>query len=182
MTLYSFFRLFGHAHLVFVKGLLGLALFGLCWRLSYRQSAKLFATVLVALAAMAAANYRFYLRPELLGLLFFVIVLSLLAEFRAGGKRHYLLAYVPPHNFYILLLQRDFDMGIRRMPDLQKDGWRIVFADGKVVLLGRPLQAARLALHRLRQWDARSATGVDLPISNSSHIARRIRKACRREP
>lgn len=41
--------------------------------------------------------------------------------------------------------------------------------------------AARLALHRLRQWDARSANGVDVLIANSSHVARRIRKAWRRE-
>jgi hypothetical protein len=95
VTLYSFFRLFGYAHLVFVKGLLGLALFGLCWRLAYRQSTDLFATALVALAAMAAANFRFYLRPELFGLFFFVIVLSLLAEFRAGGRLRYMLACAP---------------------------------------------------------------------------------------
>jgi hypothetical protein len=95
VTLYSFFRLLGHSHLVFVKGLLGLALFGLCWRLAYRQSANLFAAALVSLCAMAVANFRFYLRPELFGLLFFVIVLGLLTEFRASGRRRYLLACVP---------------------------------------------------------------------------------------
>lgn len=41
--------------------------------------------------------------------------------------------------------------------------------------------AVRLALHRLRQWDARSANGVDVLIANSFHVARRIRKAYRRE-
>ncbi|MFZ1907582.1 MAG: glycosyltransferase [Burkholderiales bacterium] len=41
--------------------------------------------------------------------------------------------------------------------------------------------AARLALHRLRQWDVRSANGVDAFVANSSHVARRIRKAYRRE-
>ena len=41
--------------------------------------------------------------------------------------------------------------------------------------------AARLALHRLRQWDVRSANGVDVFVANSSHVARRIRKAYRRE-
>jgi glycosyltransferase involved in cell wall biosynthesis len=41
--------------------------------------------------------------------------------------------------------------------------------------------AARLALHRLRQWDARTANGVDVLIANSLHVARRIRKAYRRE-
>ena len=95
VTLYSFFHLVGQGNLVFVKGLLGLALFGLCWRLAYRQSENLFATVLVALAAMVTANFRFYLRPELFGLIFFFIVLSLLVEFRAGGRWGYLLACVP---------------------------------------------------------------------------------------
>ncbi|MGA7984687.1 MAG: hypothetical protein WCA01_05855, partial [Burkholderiales bacterium] len=32
LTLYGLLHLVGHAHLVFVKGLLGLALFGLCLR------------------------------------------------------------------------------------------------------------------------------------------------------
>ncbi|MGH8746293.1 MAG: hypothetical protein ACREUK_07370 [Burkholderiales bacterium] len=94
-ALYAFFRLVGQDHLVFVKGLLGLVLFGLCWRLAYRLSANLFAAVFVALAAMTAVNFRFYLRPELFGLFLFVIVLSLLAEFRAGGRWRYLLACIP---------------------------------------------------------------------------------------
>jgi glycosyltransferase involved in cell wall biosynthesis len=41
--------------------------------------------------------------------------------------------------------------------------------------------AARVALHRLRQWDARTAAGVDVFIANSAHVARRIRKTYRRE-
>lgn len=41
--------------------------------------------------------------------------------------------------------------------------------------------AARLALHRLRLWDARSANGVDVLLANSAHVARRIRKAYRRD-
>ena len=40
---------------------------------------------------------------------------------------------------------------------------------------------ARLTLHRLRQWDARSANGVDVFLANSEHVARRIRKAYGRE-
>lgn len=39
----------------------------------------------------------------------------------------------------------------------------------------------RLALHYMRTWDARSANGVDRFIANSHYIARRIRKAYRRE-
>jgi glycosyltransferase involved in cell wall biosynthesis len=41
--------------------------------------------------------------------------------------------------------------------------------------------AARLALHRLRQWDVRTANGVDVFLANSAHVAGRIRKAYRRE-
>src|SRR6267378_3998003 len=40
--------------------------------------------------------------------------------------------------------------------------------------------AARLVLHRLRQWDVRSANGVDVFLANSAHVARRISKAYRR--
>jgi len=38
---------------------------------------------------------------------------------------------------YILLTWRDFNEGIRRMPHIRDDGWHVVFADQKVVLLGR---------------------------------------------
>ncbi len=41
--------------------------------------------------------------------------------------------------------------------------------------------AARLSLHRLRAWDARSANGVDVFVANSAHVAGRIRKAYGRE-
>ena len=40
---------------------------------------------------------------------------------------------------------------------------------------------ARLALHRLRLWDVRTANGVDVFLADSAHVARRIRKAYRRE-
>ena len=40
---------------------------------------------------------------------------------------------------------------------------------------------ARVALHRLRQWDTRTANGVDSFLANSRYVARRIRKAYRRE-
>ena len=41
--------------------------------------------------------------------------------------------------------------------------------------------AARFTLNRLRKWDVRSASGVDVLIANSSHVAGRIRKAYGRE-
>ena len=40
---------------------------------------------------------------------------------------------------------------------------------------------ARLLLHRLRGWDARTALGVDVFIANSNYIADRIRKVYRRD-
>ena len=40
---------------------------------------------------------------------------------------------------------------------------------------------ARWLLHRLRTWDVRSSTGVDVFVANSSYIADRIRKAYRRK-
>jgi glycosyltransferase involved in cell wall biosynthesis len=40
---------------------------------------------------------------------------------------------------------------------------------------------ARRLLHKLRIWDARTAAGVDCFVANSRYIARRIRKAYRRE-
>ncbi len=45
--------------------------------------------------------------------------------------------------------------------------------------LGRGLKSiyARWLLSRLRQWDVRTAPGVDIFIANSNYIARRIRKA-----
>ncbi|WP_323991513.1 glycosyltransferase [Nguyenibacter sp. L1] len=40
---------------------------------------------------------------------------------------------------------------------------------------------ARWLLHRLRNWDVRSAAGVDVFVANSSYIKRRIRKVYRRD-
>ncbi|WP_428374970.1 glycosyltransferase [Lichenicoccus sp.] len=40
---------------------------------------------------------------------------------------------------------------------------------------------ARLLLHRLRGWDARTALGVDVFVANSNYIADRVRKVYRRE-
>jgi hypothetical protein len=85
----------GRDRLVFASGALGLALFGLAWRLAYRLTASFHVSLLVALAAMATANYRHYLRPELFALIFTLLVLSLLVEFRAGGRWRYLLGCVP---------------------------------------------------------------------------------------
>ncbi len=49
------------------------------------------------------------------------------------------------------------------------------------LLRGAKAAAARLMLHYIRGWDARSATGVDHFIANSTYIARRIQKVYRRD-
>lgn len=41
--------------------------------------------------------------------------------------------------------------------------------------------AARGSLRRLRRWDARSASGVDVMLANSGHVAERIRRVYGRE-
>ena len=57
--------------------------------------------------------------------------------------------------------------------DLQND------YQARIPLLLRPLWS--LAMHGLRQWDTASAGRLDAIAANSSHIARRIRRAWRRE-
>jgi hypothetical protein len=85
----------GYENLIFVKGALGLALFGLSYRLSHRLTGSFAVSVFVSLAAMATANFRHFLRPELFGVLFTLIVLSLLHEYKTSGKRRYLLGTLP---------------------------------------------------------------------------------------
>src|SRR2546430_2735490 len=38
---------------------------------------------------------------------------------------------------HVLLLWPEFDEGIRKMPTIRQDGWRIAFADHRMVLLSR---------------------------------------------
>ena len=84
--------------------------------------------------------YRFYprLRPaidsriDVYGERYFIYVEGLSSDEQA--LRKFLERY---RVGYMLLLRPDFDGGIRRMSRLNKDGWRIIFADHKVVLLGR---------------------------------------------
>jgi hypothetical protein len=85
----------GRDRLVLANGALGLILFGLAWRLSFRLTAGFIASLLVALAVMATVNYRHYLRPELFALIFTLIVLGLLVEYRSGRRWRHLLACTP---------------------------------------------------------------------------------------
>jgi hypothetical protein len=95
LAFYLLDRQLGSAHLLFVQGLLGLALFGLAYRLAHRLTRSFAASLLIALASLVTSNYRFYLRPELFALIFTALVLNLLVEYRLTGKRRYLVACAP---------------------------------------------------------------------------------------
>lgn len=95
VVLYVLHDRLGYENLLFVKGLLGLALFGLSYRLSHRLTGSFMASLLVSLFAMAVANFRHFLRPELFALLFTVILLNLLVEYQSGQKWRYLLGCGP---------------------------------------------------------------------------------------
>ena len=95
VALYLLDRGLGSDRLVFASGAIGLAVFALAWRLAFRLTKAFFASLALALAFMAAVNYRHYLSPELLALLFSLALLSLLVEYRSSGKWRYLLACAP---------------------------------------------------------------------------------------
>ncbi|HEX7052596.1 MAG TPA: hypothetical protein VF211_01525 [Burkholderiales bacterium] len=82
----------GHERVIFAKGLLGLALFGLAYRLSHRLTGSFPLAVPLSVAALIVANFRFRLRPELFALLFALLLLNLLAEYRERRNPWYLVA------------------------------------------------------------------------------------------
>jgi len=85
----------GYDRLLIVKGLLGLGLFALCYRLARRLTDDTVIAILLALAAMVVANYRHFLRPETLAMLFLVVQLNLLVEYELTGRRRVLAWLVP---------------------------------------------------------------------------------------
>ncbi len=95
VLLYFLVNQLGINALVFVKGVLGLALFGLCCRLAYRLTGRFTEALLVALTAMVVGNFRFFLRPELFALFFTLAVLWLMIEYRAQRRWPYLLTCAP---------------------------------------------------------------------------------------
>jgi hypothetical protein len=74
----------GDERLLFVLGGLGLLLLGLSFALAYRLSRSLGAAILFSCMAMAVANYRHFLRPEVFALVLFVLTLHCLT----GYQRH----------------------------------------------------------------------------------------------
>lgn len=95
LALYLLGSVAGTSRLVLAKGALGLLLFALAWRLAFRLSAAFVGSLVLAVAFMATINFRHYLRPELFALVLALATLSLLVEYRTGGKRRYLVACIP---------------------------------------------------------------------------------------
>ncbi len=85
----------GYDHLLFIKGALGLALLALCYRLARRLTDDTVIAIVLALTAMVVANYRHFLRPETLAMLFLVVQLNVLVEYELTGRRRVLAWLVP---------------------------------------------------------------------------------------
>lgn len=88
-------RLLGLANLIWVVGAFALVQFALSVALARRQSGSLGVALLMAMTAMACANVRYVLRPELFALLFLVLLLMVFERFRTGRRWTALLWAVP---------------------------------------------------------------------------------------
>lgn len=88
-------KAFGYEHLVFVLGALGLLLFAIPFTTVWHLTGSLAISLLFAGMAVAVANYRQVLRPEIFALVLFSSVLCVLTMYRtSGGWRK--LAWVVP--------------------------------------------------------------------------------------
>lgn len=88
-------RLLGLRHLMWVVGAFALVQFSLCVALARRLSGSLGVALVMAMMAMACANARYVLRPELFALLFFILLLTVLERWRAQ-RRWTILAWTVP--------------------------------------------------------------------------------------
>jgi hypothetical protein len=109
--------------------------------LDYVEARKFEGNVLNSPTLGAELVYRFYprLRPaidsrtEVYGKDYFAFLQSVQKDPQA------LKQFIERYRVrYILLLWPEFQQGIGRMPQVQAEGWRIVFADHKMVMLERP--------------------------------------------
>jgi len=88
-------RLLGLRHLMWLVGAFALLQFTLCVVLARRQSGSLGTALLLAMLAMACANVRYVLRPELFALLFLVLLLIVFDRYRRHRRWGTLLWTVP---------------------------------------------------------------------------------------
>ena len=86
---------FGEDGLQFVLLGFGLLLFALAGGLAWRITRSFNASLLLALGAMAVANYRHYLRPEIVALVLLLLLLHLLVAFQEDGRRRRLWWTLP---------------------------------------------------------------------------------------
>src|SRR5688572_27882642 len=85
----------GYERLGLVTGAFGLASFALAWRLGWRHTGNHAVSLFLALLTLVVINFRYHLRPEIFALLFALVELNLLAEYRLTGRRRWLLALLP---------------------------------------------------------------------------------------
>jgi hypothetical protein len=85
----------GFERLGLVTGAFGMATFALAWRLAWRHTGDHAASLFLALVTLAVINFRYHLRPELFALLFAVLELNLLAEYRLTRRPGWLIALLP---------------------------------------------------------------------------------------
>jgi hypothetical protein len=88
-------RAIGLANLSWIVGAFALLQFMLCVALARRQSGSLGAALLLAMLAMACANSRYVLRPEILALLFLVLLLLVFDLYRRDRRWTMLLWALP---------------------------------------------------------------------------------------
>lgn len=95
VAFYLLHEAFGYDNQIYVKGVLGLAIFALCCRLAYRLTSSLPVSLFLAVVAMAVTNYRFFMRPEIFACLYLMILLNLIVEYQATRKPQFLFWTVP---------------------------------------------------------------------------------------
>jgi hypothetical protein len=88
-------RVRGVDRLMFVQGAIGLLQFGLSYVLARRLSGSVGCGLLMAALAMATANYRYVLRPEIFALLLLVSLLIVLTRYREDQRATVLVWTVP---------------------------------------------------------------------------------------
>ena len=85
----------GYERLGLVTGAFGLGSFALAWRLGWRHTGNHAVSLFLALLTLVVMNFRYHLRPEIFALLFALVELNLLAEYRLTGRRRWLVALLP---------------------------------------------------------------------------------------
>jgi hypothetical protein len=145
----------GYERMVFVQGALGLLLLGLCFALAWRLTRNLGPALLFAGMAMTVANYRHYLRPELLALVLFVLELHLLTQFRLRRQRWALigcillgLSWANSHGSFVLgpVLAGIFALG-EAIEAARRDPWPWRISTWRAALAaGAPYAAAAASM------------------------------------